>query len=487
MLDYVDYVVRAFEQQTNWYSNNSYENITATSRSLLNFAIPQSIKFQTSNKSTDYTYSTLELTRGKKINGSLAYLYTDIEGLDKILRNSDTIALQDAIETYRYIQPSFTMGNQKCLTNTESFSSESIVSNSVDTTDNKFKPRSLYFGRLYYPSSVLEAMMIKRLSPYTQMTIKCISSTTRGSNLNFWTFYWQRYKRHNCQEWIFSSNDGLCGYRILHNVMTSPSKFNSSLYNNSSLAVGAELWLSLGSLNPGLSTSLRYCTHSAYTGRPLTLTFTWNPLFGHVSSTYSAKTTANSTFTTKYDFNLYSTEANLSFGCEFWRSDTTTSLPSTPVNMNIPSNIEKTKVKTGSQLELSDSNETDQEISPSNNKTSTESSIMLQDKNLMNYSSTQQQYIMDLTHTFESSLIQLDKERSIIEDFENKFNNKKYSSVWKLSTSLMDKNLKILWEGKFKGFLLSAGTELLFNIQDKRIQPIINPATQFGIKIQYST
>ena len=106
MLDYVDYVVRAFEQQTNWYSDNSYENITATSRSLLNFAIPQSIKFQTSNKSTDYTYSTLELTRGKKINGSLAYLYTDIEGLDKILRNSDTIALQDAIETYRYIQPS---------------------------------------------------------------------------------------------------------------------------------------------------------------------------------------------------------------------------------------------------------------------------------------------------------------------------------------------------------------------------------------------
>lgn len=487
MLDYMDYVVRAFEKQTNWYSDNSYENITATSRNLLNFTIPQSIKFQTSNKSTDYTYSTLELTRGKKITGSLTYLYTDIEGLDKILRNSDTIALQDAIETYKYIQPSFSMGNPKHLINSELSSYESNISNSGNTTYNKFKPKSLYLGRLYYPSSVLEAMIIKRLSPYTQMTIKCISSTTKDSNLNFWTFYWQRYKGHNCQECIFSSNDGLCGYRILHNVVTSPSKFNSSLYNNSSLAVGAELWLSLGSLNPGCSTSLRYCTHSAYTGRPLTLTFTWNPLFGHVSSTYSAKTTANSTFTTKYDFNLYSTEANLSFGCEFWRNETTTSLPPTPVNINISSSIENAKVKTGSQLKIIDSDETEKEIFPPNNRIPTESSIMLQDKNVVNYSSDQKQYIKDLTHTFESSLVQLNKERSIIEDFENKFNTKKYSSVWKLSTSLMDKNLKILWEGKFKGFLLSAGTELLFNRQDKGVQPMINPATQFGIKIQYSS
>lgn len=487
MLDYMDYIVRAFEQQTNWYSDNSYENITATSRSLLNFTIPRSIKFQTSNKSTDYTYSTLELTRGKKINGSLTYLYTDVEGLNKILRNSNTIALQDAIETYKYIQPSFTMDNPKHLTNSELLSIKSNVSNSRNTTDNEFRPSSLYLGRLYYPSSVLEAMMIKRLSPYTQMTVKCISSTTRGSNLNFWTFYWQHYKGHNCQECVFSSNDGLCGYRILHNVTTSPSKFNSSLYNNSSLAVGAELWLSLGSLNPGCSTSLRYCTHSAYTGRPLTLTFTWNPLFGHVSSTYSAKTTSNSTFTTKYDFNLYSTEANLSFGCEFWKSDTLTSLPPTSINANTSLDVEKAKIKIDAQPEIINSDNTNQEMFSSNHKMSTESSVMPQDENLVNYSNSQQQYIKDVTHTFESSLIRLDKEKSIIEDFENKFSNKKYSSVWKLSTSLMDKNLKILWEGKFKGFLLSAGTELLFNRQNKGIQPMINPATQFGINIQYSS
>ena len=51
----------------------------------------------------------------------------------------------------------------------------------------------------------------------------------------------------------------------------------------------------------------------------------------------------------------------------------------------------------------------------------------------------------------------------------------------------MDKNLKILWEGKFKGFLLSAGTELLFSKQEKGIRTIIDPATQFGIEVQYSS
>lgn len=468
MLDYMDYVVKAFEKQTKWSSDNSYENITATSRSLLNFPIPQSFKFQTSNKSTNHSFNTLELTRGKKINGSLTYLYTDVDGLDSVLRGSNAIALQDATETYRNIQPSFSNHHVPYW----GLPSQGDL---LQYTP-KFIPRSLYLGRLYYPSSVLEAMMIKRLSPHTQFIVKCISSTVGGSNLNHWTFCWQRYKEQNCHEWILSSNDGLCGYRILHNVMVSPSKFNNSLYNNSSLAVGAEFWLSLGSLNPGCSTSLRYCTHSANTGRPLTLTFTLNPLFGHVSTTYSAKTSANSTFTTKYDFNLYSTESNLSFGCELWRSESPIEVTSDVVHKNTVHSIAK----------IPHDEKMDQELL-SLNDISTETNITIQDESLKNFNDNQQKYLNDLTKTFESSLQQIDKERSIIEGFETKFNNKQFSSVWKFSTSFMSKNLKILWEGRFKGFLFSAGTELLFKADEKGIQPIINPSSKFGVKVQYSS
>ena len=102
---------------------------------------------------------------------------------------------------------------------------------------------------------------------------------------------------------------------------------------------------------------------------------------------------------------------------------------------------------------------------------------MLQDNKLEDYTNNQQRYIKILTKTFESSLIQLDEEKSVIKDFENKFNYKKFSGVWKLSTQLMDRNLRILWEGKLKGFLLSARTELLLSKQDKGIRTIIIPET----------
>ena len=149
--------------------------------------------------------------------------------------------------------------------------------------------------------------------------------------------------------------------------------------------------------------------------------------------------------------------------------------------------VEKAKIKIDAQPEIINSDNTNQEMFSSNHKMSTESSVMPQDENLVNYSNSQQQYIKDVTHTFESSLIRLDKEKSIIEDFENKFSNKKYSSVWELSPPFMDPNLKTLWESKVQGFFFSAGTELLFNRQNKGIQPMINPATQFGINIQYSS
>lgn len=137
-------------------------------------------------------------------------------------------------------------------------------------------------------------MIIKRLNPQTQFMLKGVSSFKES--LNVLTCYFQRDSHRNLQEWIFSTSDLLCGYRVLHNFLTTPSKFNTSLYNNSSLSLGAEFWLGLVSLSPGCSTTLRYYTHSTNTGRPLTLTLSWNPLFGHISSTYSAKTGTNSTF-----------------------------------------------------------------------------------------------------------------------------------------------------------------------------------------------
>lgn len=437
----MDYIVRAFERSTNWDRDNSYANITATSKTLLNFDIPTSFKFQTSNQSTKYTFNTLELTTRKKINGSLTYLSTDAENIDKFVNNSYTIPLQEATETYRNIRPGF-------------------IKQSSRGPEQPFQPKSLYYGRIYYPNSALEAMLIKRISSHTQVTVRCISNIY--SNLNIVTCYWQRDKGRNFQELIYSSNDSLCGYRILHNFSSTPSKFNNSLYNNSSLSLGGEVWLGCASLTPGCSTSLRYCTHSANTGRPLTLTFSWNPLFGHISSTYSAKTSSNSTFSAKYDFNMYSIESGLSFGCELWKTG------------------EQTKpkiVQSSTQLypiatlpKITEESNIDDKVIPT--------------------TETEQRLLDDLSYTFSSSLRKLDQEKSIIENFEKNFNEKPFTNVWKISTSIRDRNLKLLWEGKFKGFLISAGTELFYSKNkaiDSTQATLGGMLTKFGINIQYSS
>lgn len=448
------HILRSFEQSTNWNCDNSYANITATSQALLNFNIPTAFEFQVSGATTPYTFNTLRVSTQKILNGSLTYLYTDAENLDKIVQSSTSIYLQDAAQTYKYLQPFY---NHK-------------FDDIKPTT-----PKSLYYGKIYFPNSNLEAMIVKRLNRYTQLTLKCLSSF---KDYNILTCYWQRDTGRNSQEAIFSTNDFLCGYRCLHNFLGVPSKTNMSLYNNSSLSIGGELWLGLITLSPGCSTTLRYCTHSPNTGRPLTLTFTWNPLFGHLSSTYSAKSSSNTTFGVKYDFNLYSIESNLSFGCEFWKRsrNETNNSPS-----NLPANSESESVSKGESLMYHHL------TAPNASHFNNLATIKTNDKQ-------REQILSDLAATFSTSLRKMDEEKYTIQQFTKLINNSDFTSVWKFSFSLKDKNLKALWEGKFKGFLLSAGTELrktdmASSIQDplSQNQKLSIYPVKFGLQLQYAT
>lgn len=111
MLPYMEQVLRAFYQSTNWNTQNSYEDITATSRTLLDFQIPSAIHLQISNKSTPNTFNSLDFSTRSRINGSLSYLYSDAQDLEKFMRSSADIPLQDATETYRHLQPNLHFGS----------------------------------------------------------------------------------------------------------------------------------------------------------------------------------------------------------------------------------------------------------------------------------------------------------------------------------------------------------------------------------------
>ncbi|KAL3231408.1 Mitochondrial distribution and morphology protein 10 [Nakaseomyces bracarensis] len=470
MLDYMDYVQKCFESGGKWERSKSYGEVTRTSLNLVDFRIPDGVSLQVSNKATPYSYNSLQISTRNSVNGALSYLYTDLEAIKDIVKDTKNVSLQEVSQTYeRPTGPGNNIARPK----------------PQDPGYRKFQKSSLYYGKIYYPSSDIEALLMKRVSPTTQLVLKCFSSLKE--NTNIFTGYLQRDSGRNFQELILSSNDLLCGYRVAHNFLTTPSKLNSSLYNNSSLSLGAEVWLGLISLNPGCSTTVKYCTHSANTGRPLTLTLSWNPLFGHISSTYSAKTSACSTFCAKYDFNIYSIESNLTFGCEFWRRNTVPKKES-PV-LTAPNTAEYEKHFY---------------ISHDHNLLPPQYLSALKDTNIREPSKgkrNHEQLLNDLTHTFSTSLRKIDKEKSRIERFETSMRDSHFTNVFKMATSLRDKNLKLLWEGEYRNFLISAGTELLFPrnpsfmADTKQSQPAgsnmlsalsIQPL-KFGIQFQFSS
>ncbi|ODV72754.1 Mdm10p CYBJADRAFT_173756 [Cyberlindnera jadinii NRRL Y-1542] len=389
----MDYILQSFYRASGWSEDNSYENIVATSEALIDFQIPNDVKLCVGSKSSENTATQLTLSNSGSINGSLAYLYTSAP-LKDVLGTKD-LSLQDAINGYRVIRPVYPL--------------------SKPVKVDKFSPHTLYYGRMYFPGSALEAMVIKRWSKTSQLLVKCVSSDKLKNNGTM-TFYWQRDTGRLSQEYIFSTNEALLGFRCLYNFSQGAKRLNTALYNNSSLSVGTELWFGTANMSPGVSTALRYSTQSTYTGKPLTMTLACNPLLGHISSTYSVKTSTNSTFSSRYDFNIYSYDSNLSFGCELWKSSGKTSV--LPLKKIDPS------------------------LKP---------------------------------HAKHSN-----SDQTVIEAFESLVRDTDYSSVIKLSTSLNDRNIRFMWEGKFKEFLLSAGTELRMN--DKSLE-----TGRYGLQIQYSS
>lgn len=205
-----------------------------------------------------------------------------------------------------------------------------------------FSKSHLLYGRLFLPSNSLEAMLIKQLSSKSQLLVTCVSdsSVKYGGAL---TANYQRDSGSWCQEFIFSTYEALLGYRGMYSLSFAEirSASKAAVPVPSKLSLGFELFYGVANKSPGFSTALRYVTQSTYTGSPLTLTLMSNPLMGHLSATYAVQTATNASFASKFDFNLFSYDSDLSLGCEIWRNDS----PNSPA----PPSVIKSSLHLGSQ------------------------------------------------------------------------------------------------------------------------------------------
>ena len=202
---------------------------------------------------------------------------------------------------------------------------------------------TLLHASLQLPSpTTLDALFLRRMSPTTQLSLAVCStqgpplskSAPQASLLAQVSHDTGKY----CNEYLFSTDNALFGWRGLWNFGADPRYTPADAPPRLSLlSAGAEAYYSPISSLIGMSTGLRFSTLPAATELPsssspssashptpistfpYTLTLTLTPITGSLSTTYSLRASPNLSFSSRFGFNVYSWESEMVAGCELWR------------------------------------------------------------------------------------------------------------------------------------------------------------------------
>ncbi|KAL2838813.1 mitochondrial distribution and morphology protein 10 [Aspergillus pseudoustus] len=340
MLDFMDYIQLAFAEGTQWNRDNSYSSLTATTQSLLDFTTPERMRvhlssLSTPNFATSYTLGTVGL-----IEGSVSYLYSNIP-FENTPSKSALIPLRKLSPGYRQVQAPIAPP-------VESWGWDSILDGAKDNGTahgaNGQKATLLHATLHLPPPTTLNALFLRRISPTMQLSLAV--SSTRGPPLSksapqatlLTQLSHDTGKYSN--EYLFSTDNSLFGWRGLWNFGPDPRTHNDAP-RLSLLSAGAEAYYSPVSSLIGMSTGLRFSTLPAATDPkssatatpistfPYTLTLTLTPLTGSLSTSYSLRASPNLSLSSRFGFNVYSWESEMVAGCELWRKPKKPSLNGT--------------------------------------------------------------------------------------------------------------------------------------------------------------
>jgi distribution and morphology protein 10 len=395
MHDFVSHVLRKYYVQTDWNPFNSYLHLTSSSHAVLDFAIPTGLSLSISASPSPPFFTTYRLRALPTLSGALGYIYASVEdddgnskGID-IGGSSKDIRFKQVIDRFRILDTPWTPTGKE-----EVFQ----AGKRVDRRDY------MLYGCMHVPSSRVDALFTTRLSSTWQLLMTAISTPPRGStrpsshphgisekasdasigttasqatsvgglppgatnlqiNLQNDTGRW-------FTEYSYSVDDGLLGFRVLHNLgqigrhnealnsdATSEERKKEERVDEEStlesvvggglqgrFSVGAELFFSPLEKSAGLSTGVRFTTlpenvpslASSLTSQasptsllmhdlqhqpsqpPTTITATLNPMMGHLSTAYAARMTRDIVACSRFDFNVYSYDSDLTLGAEYW-------------------------------------------------------------------------------------------------------------------------------------------------------------------------
>lgn len=448
----------------------SYEQILRTPSNLLQFAIPSGFQVSVASKNTENSYSSATLRQLNRLNGSVSYFYSSIDMKDAYMGTS-ALPLWSVIDDYRFIRsPKQERARQR-----------QILAGKRHPAGEK---PCLLYGKMYFPSQFLEGMVVKRWSDTTQMTLKFVNTPKfrkLTKNCSILTLYLQRQNDHNATDFIYSSTDSLLGLRCLYKLGSDFSLSSSPGYTDStSLSAGFELWFALLSMSPGLSTAVRYSTHISSSGKPLTMTLALNPLLGTIESTYSIKPGLNSTFSSKYTFNIYSYESDFLVGFSLFRCNGYSPPSQQPqsaesiapgLDTGVPVQTQRYRRE---NTQANRSNSRRRSTTSRNNKNTAKST----DKYPFNVMDEDQH------HKLLTTFMGITPGKLLTENnarhFLDTFNRSQFSSAFKCAASVAKKDVKFAWEGRFKDLLLSSGVRIDCSESVPRVG-------KYGLEIQYSS
>ena len=242
------------------------------------------------------------------INGSLSYLYSSSPL--RCRSKASTINLHELVEGYRHIRE--------------------LEPEDYRDTANEPWHQSLHidrndtflYGRMYLPRSTLEALYLRRLSPTRQLKLACVSDTSLEQRGNILALLQNDHGKFST-EYLYSTDGALLGARGLYNFGYDPRQGSQQSLPpeqlGGRLSAGGEVYYGLLNKSGGVSAGMRFSTLPKHTGFPYTMTLTFNPLMGNLSSSYAIKAGRNVALCSQFDFNFFSYESDLRLGCEIWR------------------------------------------------------------------------------------------------------------------------------------------------------------------------
>ncbi|KAK4546449.1 Mitochondrial distribution and morphology protein 10 [Oleoguttula mirabilis] len=313
MLEFMDYVQTAFLAQSRWNIDNSYASLTTTAHHLLDFHIPQGLRLHVSSLSSPRFATSYTLGSRGVVDGSLSFLYSSA-GLS-IASTSRSVHLESVVRGYRHLQ-------ELQRPDERHWNEIWHAGRRVDRKD------ALLYGRLYLPTSTLEALYLRRISPTRLLRLNCVSDGALPNGGSVLALLQNDYGKYST-EYLYSTDSALLGLRGLYNFGYDPrvpyhqpsARLPAHPWDHQSgrLSAGAEAYFSPVNKSGGVSCGLRFTTLPTHTGFPYTMTLTVNPLMGNLSSTYAVKAGRNLALCSRFDFNVYSYESDVVVGMELWQ------------------------------------------------------------------------------------------------------------------------------------------------------------------------